>query len=176
MKWPRVRVVGPALAVTIVFAVSVATGVPGRSLATRIYLVAVAALACRVLDAAVATMPRTQRRTELDRVAAGATAPAPMAPKALHEADRLVTAAGGGTAADVHFRLRPALRELAAQRLATRHGLDLDRPEDAEAVAALCGPALWGVIRPDRPVPEDRTGPALGRGVVPDVIGALERL
>jgi hypothetical protein len=138
--------------------------------------VAIAALACRVLDTATSGVPRTPRWTALDRAARGTARPSPRVPKGLLEADRLAAAAGGGTAADVHFRLRPALRELTAQRLATGHGLGLDRPEHAEAVAALCGPALWGVIRPDRPVPEDRTGPALGHRVVPDVVAALERL
>lgn len=176
MKRARVSVVGPAVVLTIAYAVAVAIGVPGRSLATRVYLVAVAALACRVLDAVASTAPRTPRWTGFDRAARGTTPPRPRVPKGLQEADRLVTAGGGGTAADVHFRLRPALRELSAQRLATGHGLDLDRPEHAEAVAALCGPALWGVVRPDRPVPEDRTGPALGHRVVPEVVGALERL
>jgi len=176
VKRHRVPVVGPALILTLAFAVSVAIGVPGRSLATRIYLVAIAALACWVLEAAASTVPRTPRRTELDRAAVAVPPPVTPTPKGLEEADRLVTAAAGGTAADVHFRLRPALRELTAQRLATGHGLDLDRPEHAEAVAALCGPALWGVVRPDRPVPDDRTGPALGHSVMPDVVGSLERL
>ena len=62
---------------------------------------------------------------------------------------------------DVHTRLRPALREAAAPLLLHRRGLELDDPRQAEAVAAVVGPAAWELIRPDRPPP----GPGTRRGL-----------
>lgn len=58
-----------------------------------------------------------------------------------------------GTAFDVHFRLRPHLRRVAAQRLAVR-GVSLDgQPERSRA---LLGDETWDLVRPDRAEPQDR--------------------
>jgi hypothetical protein len=59
----------------------------------------------------------------------------------------------------LHARLRPMLRDVAAHRLRSRYGVELD----AEPVRAreLVGAAAWELVRPDRPPPADRlsTGP-----------------
>ena len=44
------------------------------------------------------------------------------------------------------------VRRIAEHRLAA-HGLDLRRPEDDDAVAALLGADAWAVLRPDREKP-----------------------
>ena len=63
-----------------------------------------------------------------------------------------------GTAFDVHYRLRPHLRRIAAHRLALR-GVTLDgQPQRARA---LLGPDAWELVRPDRPDPEDRAARGL---------------
>ncbi|MDQ6772605.1 MAG: hypothetical protein M3024_06410, partial [Candidatus Dormibacteraeota bacterium] len=70
------------------------------------------------------------------------------------------------TAFDLHFRLRPALVAIAAQRLAGR-GLDLEtRPERCRQIL---GEEAWEILRPDRPAPMSRTA----RGIEP---AALERV
>jgi hypothetical protein len=73
-----------------------------------------------------------------------------------------------------HVRLRPVLREIAAHRLWSRYGVDLDR-EPARA-RELVPAHVWEVVDPNRPPPEDR----LGRGpTVPSlsaVVAELERL
>ena len=52
---------------------------------------------------------------------------------------------------DVHFRLRPILREITAAGLATQSGIELDRaPERARE---RLSPATWELVRPDRPRP-----------------------
>jgi hypothetical protein len=64
-----------------------------------------------------------------------------------------------GSSFYLHHRMRPVLREIAAHRMLTRHGVDLDgKPE---AAAALLGEPAWSWLRPDRPEPRDRwaTGP-----------------
>ena len=70
-----------------------------------------------------------------------------------------------------HTRLRPVLREIAAHRLRSRYGVDLDA-EPARARELLAS-AAWDVVRPDRPTPADR----LGRGPSPaDVRRIVEEL
>jgi hypothetical protein len=72
-----------------------------------------------------------------------------------------------------HLRLRPVVREIAAHRLLSRYGVDLDA-EPARA-RELVGAAAWEVVRPDRPSPRDRlaVGPPLSdlRKIVVDLEG-----
>ena len=75
---------------------------------------------------------------------------------------------------DLHLRLRPRLREVAAHRLATRRGIDLDR--NPEAAHAVLPPALWEVVRPDREPPRDRFGAGLSREQLREAVDALERI
>ena len=53
-----------------------------------------------------------------------------------------------------HSRVRPLLRDIAAHKLRSRYGLELD----VEPVRAreLVGAQAWEVVRPDRPPPADR--------------------
>ena len=84
------------------------------------------------------------------------------------------TALGLANAFDLHARLRPRLREVAAHRLATRRGIDLDR--DPEAARAVLPPALWEVVRPDRDLPANRFGPGLEPEQLREAVDALERI
>jgi hypothetical protein len=73
-----------------------------------------------------------------------------------------------------HRRLLPLLRAAAEARLASRHGIDLDRrPEAAEA---LLGEDAWELLRPDRPEPTDRHGPGIPRASVAAAIERVESL
>ena len=73
---------------------------------------------------------------------------------------------------DVHRRLRPRLCRIAAQRLSARHGIDLDgRPE---AARALLGDETWELVRPDRPLPDELTGPRLDAAALDRVLARLE--
>jgi hypothetical protein len=75
-------------------------------------------------------------------------------------------------AVDAHMLLRPALRDIAAQRLSA-HGIDLDG--DARAPLML-GPYAWALLRPDAPEPADWHGPGLDPAALEKVVEALERL
>jgi hypothetical protein len=75
---------------------------------------------------------------------------------------------------DVHYRLRPILREIATQRLATRHGLTLDR--DTAASRAVVGEETWELVRPDRQPPDLRFGPGVPAAELRHVVDALERI
>lgn len=78
---------------------------------------------------------------------------------------RIDTAAN--SAFEVHFGLRPMLRQLAATRLAGRHGIDLD--DQPERSRALIGEQLWELVRPDRQPPDDR----FAKGLTPSQVGQL---
>jgi len=74
----------------------------------------------------------------------------------------------------LHHRLRPILREIAANRLQLRHGLDLDAQQ--EDSRAILGETTWSWLRPDRPEPRDRWGPGPPIAELAAVVGALERI
>jgi hypothetical protein len=74
---------------------------------------------------------------------------------------------------ELHYRLRPILRDLAEYRLRRHELVDLDSPGRAAAARALLGEDLWEVVRADRPVPADRRGPGIS---VADAVAFVERL
>lgn len=79
-----------------------------------------------------------------------------------------------GSAYDLHFRLRPTVRELTAGLLHVRRGVDLDRqPERAHE---LLGDETWELVRADRPVPGERRGPGITQAQLDRVVTTLERL
>jgi hypothetical protein len=81
------------------------------------------------------------------------------------------TALGVAGAFDLHFRLRPRLRGLATELLASRRGISLDaQPERARQAL---GDETWEVVREDRPPPTDR----LARGIpIPELKRVVESL
>ena len=171
----RPGVLTPTALLTLALAFSVAVGEPERDLAVRIWFVAVGAVLVRALVSTVGPRRLAGRRDAFD---AAVAAPAPLPPglpAGLKAANRLVEL-GSGTAADLHFRVRPVFREVAAQRLSTGSGLDLDDPRDAADAAQRCGPALWDLVRPGRPTPDDRGGPALDPVVVGELVRRLDAL
>ena len=94
-------------------------------------------------------------------------------PPDLERTERLLTLAAT-TAFDLHFRLRPVLREVAEQRLADRRGLRLDS-NDPRVEEAL-GDELWGIVRPDREAPDRRFLPGLEPAALRRVIDRLESI
>jgi hypothetical protein len=75
---------------------------------------------------------------------------------------------------DLHRRLRPRLREIAAQRLAARHGVDLDsRPE---AARALLGEEIWELVRPERSLPDEVKGTRVDAARLGRVLQRIETI
>jgi hypothetical protein len=73
---------------------------------------------------------------------------------------------------DLHHRLRPALRRIAAERLA-RAGVDMNRqPQQA---LALLGAEAWDLLRPERPPPARRSKGASAASLE-RVVTALEHV
>jgi hypothetical protein len=143
---------------------------PGRhSLELGVYVLVVGGLA--VLTAIVATrqaFPLAEGSAlfeALEREPA-----APLRPPDLERTERLLTLAVT-TSFDLHYRLRPVLREVAAQRLGDRHGLRLDA--GGPRVEQALGDELWELVRPGREAPERRFLP----GAKPEMLRrAIERL
>jgi hypothetical protein len=74
---------------------------------------------------------------------------------------------------DVHFRLRPLLREIAEAGLAMQSGIDLDhQPERAEE---RLSPETWDLVRPNRPRPE-RGESGISSASLTAAVTELERL
>ena len=75
---------------------------------------------------------------------------------------------------DLHARLVPTLREVAAGILASRHGVSLDR--NPKRAAELLGDEAWSLARPDRPPPERRHDPGVDAVTLDRALTALEQL
>ena len=86
--------------------------------------------------------------------------------------DRVVSTATTH-AGDLHLRLRPILREIAADGL-RRRGVDLDA--QPQAAQELLAPDTWEVVRPDRPRPDDAFAPGLAPKRLDAVLDDLEAL
>jgi hypothetical protein len=79
------------------------------------------------------------------------------------------------TMLDVHHRLRPLVRTIAAARLSQRHGAELDRdPERARAI--LGDGVVWELVRPDRDEPQDRLARGFRAADLARVVDELERI
>jgi hypothetical protein len=74
----------------------------------------------------------------------------------------------------LHTRLRPLLREIAAHRLSTRFGVDLDR--EHERAEELIEGEAWELVRPERPPPSDRLAPGPPASYLSKVVEELERI
>jgi hypothetical protein len=145
---------------------------PGRfALELDVYILVVGGLALfQVVLATREAYPRAARSAlaeALDR-----EPPGPLRPPELERLERELTL-GASTAFDLHYRLRPTLREIAGERLANR-GLRLDG--GGTEVEQALGEELWELVRPDREPPAAR----FASGISPDgarrVVERLEAL
>ena len=86
--------------------------------------------------------------------------------------DRVVSTATAH-AGDLHLRLRPIVREIAADGL-RRRGVELDA--QPQAAQALLAPETWELVRPDRPRPDDPFARGLAPARLDAVLDDLEAL
>jgi hypothetical protein len=99
--------------------------------------------------------------------------PAVGRPASLSRLERELSMAGSA-AFDVHFRLRPAITELATELLSSRRGIDLAR--DPARAHAVVGDDVWELIRPDRPQPAERHGSGIDEAQLGRIVTALEHV
>ena len=90
----------------------------------------------------------------------------------LQRLDRELTM-GSTRAFDLHYRLRPILREIAAARL-ERRGMALD--SGSRSVQDALGEDLWELTAPQREPPDNRLAPGPGLEELDRTIARLERL
>jgi hypothetical protein len=103
-------------------------------------------------------------------------APAQLSPAAATgDRERLDRAVSAGTthAGDLQVRLRPILREIAADGL-RRRGVELDA--QPRAAQELLAPETWELVRPDRPRPDDPFAPGLAPKRLEAALDDLEAL
>jgi hypothetical protein len=78
------------------------------------------------------------------------------------------------SAEDEYVRLRPLVRDIARQRLADHTGVRLETAPDA--AAAMLGPEVWELVRPDRERPADPHARGMTPARLRAVVEALERI
>ena len=83
-------------------------------------------------------------------------------------------ALGVGGSFDLHYRLVPRLRTVAAGLLESRRKVSLEA--DADTARAILGEDTWEVVRPGRPAPEDRLGRGIELRDLERVVGTLEAI
>ena len=125
-----------------------------------------------VVIAAGAVRVLTQTLPPLRRPARAGPSSAAVATGDRERLDRVVSTATTH-AGDLHLRLRPILREIAADGL-RRRGVELDT--QPQAAQELLAPDTWELVRPDRPRPDNAFAPGLAPKRLDAVLDDLEAL
>lgn len=157
-----------ALVLPTLALLGIALVAPGRlEVAVRIYaLVLCAAVIVILLLALRRAYPD---ETALDQPTARAARRTPPAGLDRVEHETVLAVAG---AFDLHYRLVPRLRALAAGLLSSRRSVSLaDAPD---AARSILGEDAWELVRPDRPAPDDRLAQGLPARELALVVDALE--
>jgi hypothetical protein len=149
----------------------VAAFLPGRlTLAVRVYaLIACAAL----LGSAVSALrrsypPATPLRMPKPR-GFNSRRPPPTLARLEHE-----VALGLAGAVDLHYRLAPHIRALAAELLSSRRRISIEAEPDTARL--VLGDETWSLVRDDRPPPDDRRAHGLTEPELLRVVESLERV
>jgi hypothetical protein len=164
------RLVAPAIVATVALVVLLAVRPLSTSRALGIWVVIVAALALLLLVRHSRGGGKRVRRFE---AALRGRTPTPPEPVELLRMERELEL-GIANASSAYHRLLPLLRAAAEARLASRHGVELDRRPDA--AQALLGEEAWEWLRPDRPEPVDRFGRGVPRERVAELVERVESL
>jgi hypothetical protein len=160
------------LVVTLALAV-VLLAAPGRvGLATHRYALVLAAIGLGYLLAAMRDALPPRRPSAFDAALRTRARP----DQRILELERMEreVALGVATAFDLHFRLRPRLRRIAAALLTARHGIELDG--SPEAARRALGDDAWEILRGDREPPPERFAPGIDLASLGRAVSALEAL
>lgn len=150
--------------------VAVLVFLPGRlSLAVRVYALVVCAV---VLGLGLLALRRSYPPAESLRRPTRSGARHRPPPTISRLEDELALGVAGSF--ELHQRLVPRLRSIAAGLLWARHRVSLDK--DQEEARSLLGEETWELVRPDRPPPEDRVARGLPPEALARVVDSLERI
>lgn len=171
MKGTAIRVATAVALATAILAVLVVAIPSRRSLFVGIYMLFLGAIAVGALVGSFRTLePEAWARSPFERDPEKPARPPPIAE--LERIDRLVVL-GAANEFDLHYRLRPLLRQLAGDRLYGHYGVELDG--DPNRARQLLGDGLWELVSADREVGR-RTGPGLPPAQLAEHVERLEGL
>ena len=145
---------------------------PGRhQLELDVYVLALGTIGVLVAVAALAAIAPREEESLLEE----ALTPDPPQVPGLPELDRLARelTLAADRDFDLHYRLRPILREIAQARL-ERRGLALDIP--SQRADDLLGEELIGITSAERVAPTDRLAKGLGLQELDRLVARLERI
>jgi hypothetical protein len=165
------RAVKVGLIVTIAAGVAVSFSSGLRAVLLDAYLVAIGAVLLLALVRATRVQAPAAGPSMFDRALQNMRRPAPDSGELTLVRDLDLSIL---SALHLHIRLRPVLREIAAQRLRAQYGVDLD--SEPGRARELIGPATWEVVRPERPPPDDRLSAGPPLSYFREVAAELERL
>jgi hypothetical protein len=138
---------------------------PGvRTTVLHVYVLVLGAIVMLGIFAGADDAVARRRRSGFDAALAEPPEPPTRIP-GLERMEREVTLAHASSF-DLHFRLLPHLREIAASRLA----------RDGKAPSAETLGPWWELLRPDRPAPDDRFAPGISEDELRALVADLERL
>ena len=166
------RLAWPAVIAAVVLVVLLALRPLSTSRALAIWIVVVAAIALVLLVRHARARGGPQHASRFEAALRGRPE-TPEPPVELLRMERELEL-GIADSAHAYRRLLPLLRAAAEARLASRHGIELDRRPDA--AEALLGDEAWELLRPDRPEPADRHGRGIPRATVAAAIERVEAL
>ena len=145
---------------------------PGRlELELDVYVLALGGLGLLAVSSALGRIAPREDESLLE--AALEPEPPETAPIASLERLEREVALAASREFDLHYRLRPVLREIASSRL-ERRGARLD--SDPKRARELLGDELWSLTEPDREPPTNRQAPGMGFEELERTVERLERL
>lgn len=165
------RAVKWGLVVTAAAAIAALATSGARELVLDVYLLSIGAVILLALVRTTRAHAPAKRASQFDAaLAAMGRSPGETGEPALVRELELSTY----NAFHFHSRLRPLLRDIAAHRLRSRYGVELD----LEPVRAreLVGKETWDVVRPDRRAPDDRLAPGPTLADMRVVVEGLEAI
>jgi hypothetical protein len=139
-----------------------------RAFATRAYLLVVAGLATRALALEILRANPLGSRSR-----AIARSGRPAVPDDLIQIERAIASAPV-SARETYHRLRPILRQIAADRLEIRRGISLDA-EPTKARVVL-GEEAWALLRGDLPRPTDPYTAGAEPAMIGEIVARLEAI
>ena len=145
---------------------------PGRhELELDIYVLTLGGVALLAVSSALGDVAPREDESLLEE----AMEPEQPEPARIAELERLEREVALATSRDfdLHFRLRPVLREIAESRL-ERRGVQLD--SESPRVRELLGDELWALTAADREPPAYRQAPGLPLADLERTVERLERL
>ena len=143
----------------------IATSQPGiRDVTLHVYVLVVGGLLMLGLTAAAGDAVPKRSKSPFDRALAE-TAPGESPVREVERMEREVTLATT-SAYDLHMRLLPHLREIAQARLE-----QAGREPSPETLGRW-----WELLRPDRPMPENRSAPGISQADLRALVADLARM